>query len=65
MRDISSYDVKKVKESMPNPDAENLNPVVPVDKKLDTKARKAAVKNNKVKEFEEKKERILGMLDLN
>ena len=69
MRDISSYDVKKVKFAG---EKENLDPAGVVEQEdqqmivqTNSKTRKADVRNKKVDDFKSKKDTILGMLDLN
>ena len=65
MRDISSYDVKKVKfagADKENTDPDSVQPEVIV---VDSKTKKAALKNKKQDDFKSKKDSIIGLLDLN
>lgn len=65
MRDISSYDVKKVKFAS---DKENVEPESAGDDQVlvvDSKTKKAALKNKKQDDFKTKKDSIINLLDLN
>ena len=67
MRDISSYDVKKVKFAAS--DKENMEPESAATEDqvmvVDSKTKKAAFKNKKQDDFKTKKDNIIGLLDLN
>lgn len=69
MRDISSYDVKKVKfdfaTGSTSGDEEDKNDTPVVQQTMDSKNRRVALKNKKADDFNRKREGILAALDLN
>ena len=67
MRDISSYDVKKVKfaADKENTDPDSVQPTEDQVMVVDSKTKKAALKNKKQDDFKSKKDSIIGLLDLN